>query len=218
MAMTTTEGIQYVLGLYGDLIEKYRQDIPANVVAARIWHETRGVSCPPPTKCCDERGLLQLWPDTRKTYGVTNACDPDQNIRAGCAHWNAEARKMQAAIPGLFPSRDTSDFWKAAYLYTAIGSGATTKLFLTAPVQTGTAFSDLLNWVNEVEGSVTFDSLKPWFGTQSPATIAKRVRAADTFVNAAMESGEVAAEGDLGVVGIALVVSFGWLIMKWIKK
>ena len=208
---TAAERVQQMLDLYGNLIEQYRGDIPAAVVAARIWHETQGNPCPTPTACCDEQGVLQLWPATRAKYGVTNACDPDQAIRGGCAHWNAQANNLRARLAkDGFPVPDGYEFWALAYLYTAIGSGATPALVQAAG---SSNFTDVQNWVNANANGALL-GMAGAFGTQPPSSIVTRVNNTATYVGAAYEVSP--GGGDL----VTLVVAAGvaYLVYRWWKK
>lgn len=212
---TLAEGTMQILQKYGGLIYKYCGSIPAEIVAARIWHETRGNPCPTPTACCDEQGLMQLWKSTRTKYGVTNACDPEQNIRAGCAHWNAEIANLRAKRPDLFPTLN-ADFWKIAYLYTAIGSGATPALLKAAGARPGTEYQDVRAFVDR--GGEAFTSLRPSFGTQSADIVARRVRNADTYVTAAFSAGELAGGGIVSLALVGGAAYLGWKLVKMWRR
>jgi hypothetical protein len=202
---TIIAGIQEVLSKYGSLINQYRGEIPASVVAARVWHETRGNPCPKPTACCDEQGLLQLWPATRQKYGVTDACDPAQALYGGCAHWMSEANRLRSWLQkNGYPVPYGYEFWALAYLYTAIGAGATRALIKAS----GTSnFSSLASWV----ANNNIDHLSGSFGSQSPSSIKTRVKNARIYVSAAYKVG--------GGIGILLVGGVaGYLIWKWWVK
>lgn len=211
MATAAAERVQQMLDLYGNLIEQYRGDIPAAVVAARIWHETQGNPCPAPTACCDEQGVLQLWPETRAKYGVTNACDPDQAIRGGCAHWQSEAQALQTWLTNNgFAIPSGYEFWALAYLYTAVGARATRALVKAAQ---SAAFTDVQNWVNaNVDGAL--QGMVGSFGSQSPASIATRVNNTATYVGAAYE---VSPEGG-DLVTLVVAAGVAYLVYRWWKK
>lgn len=202
---TIVAGIQEVLSKYGPLIEKYRGEIPASVVAARVWHETRGNPCPTPTACCDEQGLLQLWPATRAKYGVTDACDPSQALYGGCAHWQSEANNLRSWLQeNGYPIPYGYDFWALAYLYTAIGSGATRKLIETSG---SSNFSGLYNWV--INNDIS--NLSGFFGSQSPDSVKTRVKNTQTYVSAAYSIG-----GGIGILLLGGII--GYFVWKWWRK
>jgi hypothetical protein len=208
---TIAERIQQMLDKYGSLIEAYRGDIPAAVVAARIWHETQGNPCPTPTACCDEQGLLQLWPATRAKYGVTDACDPAQALYGGCAHWNSEANNLRNKLTQLgYPVPSGYEFWALAYLYTAIGSGATPALVKAAG---SSSFTDVQNWVNaNAQGALL--GMAGAFGTQSPSAIATRVNNTAKYVGAAYE---IAPSGS-DLVTLAIAAGVGYLVYRWLMR
>lgn len=212
MALPVTQGVQQVLAQYGTLIEKYRGDIPAAVVASRIWAETRGVACPKPTACCDEQGLLQLWPATRAKYGVTDACDPDQNLRGGLAHWNSELQGLQAVLRTLGLTATGNDLWKLADLYTAIGAGATKKLLTESRL---TDYAALIAWTQARLADGALAGWSGYWGTQSPSTIATRVARAGDRIDAAMGGGEQ--PGELGLTGGVVLGLLVWGLWKVFK-
>jgi hypothetical protein len=202
---TIIAGIKEVLSKYGSLIEQHRGEIPASVVAARVWHETRGHPCPTPTKCCDEQGLLQLWPATRAKYGVTNACDPNQALYGGCAHWQSEVNNLRSWLQkNGYAIPYGQEFWTLAYLYTAIGAGATRALIKASG---SSKFSGVYNWV--MNNDINY--LSGSFGSQSPEAIKRRVKNAHNHVSAAYRVG-----GGIGV--LLLGAAIGYFVWKWWRK
>lgn len=75
-----------------DLLNKYGKEYNLNpeLLAAIVHQESSGV----PGVISDKgaQGLMQLMPKTAKQYGVTNAFDPEQNIRGG-AHYFSDLLK-----------------------------------------------------------------------------------------------------------------------------
>ena len=58
-----------------------KYNIPADMIGAVIWHESRGV--PNAVSSMGAIGLMQLMPGTGAAMGATNLYDPQQNIDAG---------------------------------------------------------------------------------------------------------------------------------------
>lgn len=197
-------GARTVLQKYGALIDQYRGPIPASVVAVRIWIETRGNPNAGPT-AQGEKGLLQIWPATATKYGVTNAYDPAQNLRAGLLHWNAELVRMQSKMSGYLTSMGY-DFWAISQLYTMIGGGATPYLLGVAGVRPGSEYSDLVTWLKSKGDNLS--SYAGHFGTQSAATVARRIVYAGTMTDAAAAIGGVGNGGLLILMGLALAAGF----------
>jgi hypothetical protein len=205
--MSIIDGIQQVLGQYGSIIESYRGNIPTAVVAAMIWHESSGNACPTPTACCDEQGLMQLWPWQRDKYGVSDACDPDQNIRGGCQHWLDD---LQTMLNSIGQPASESDLWKFSWTHRAIGSGALPCIWKGAGQPAD--FATLVNWVN----TGPLEQYSSCFGSQSAASIAKRVNDANTWVDTALGLGGTVEAG--GLLAGALVAVGVWYLLKYFKK
>lgn len=58
-----------------------KYNIPADMIGAVIWHESRGI--PDVVSSAGAIGLMQLLPSTGAAMGATNLYDPQQNIDAG---------------------------------------------------------------------------------------------------------------------------------------
>jgi hypothetical protein len=204
-AAAIEKGAKAILERWGPIINQWRGPIPAEAVAVRIQVESGGNPKAGPTKQ-GERGLLQIWPKTAEKYGVTDPFDPAQNIRAGLLHWRAELARMKGKLPGLFPSVN-DDFLAALQLYTAIGSGATPYLLKTAGVRPGSEYSDLVNWLKQTgEG---LEAHRSYFGTQSAASVARRIIYAGNMTAWAKP---------LGGAGLGLVLAaagIAYLIYRW---
>lgn len=141
-------GIAKVLSLYAALIDLHRLDLDRELVAARIWYETRGnpnvVSTDPVLR---EVGLLQLSKDSQAQYGVTDAKDPEQNIRAGCLLWSRWSQSFRAwalAKPLALDSQGSAGDFAMTWLVTAIGPGAIRELCTEAGAAT---FAGMSAWV-----------------------------------------------------------------------
>lgn len=160
---------------YGELITKYCNRIPANLIAARIWLESRGNPKAIAraqkwrTGYGSEMGLLMISPDSRKQYGLTEEqCrDPETNIKYGCIIWNKWVDVFFRER--LMPENDPLARACWAWLVTAIGPGATRRL---RKLSDGYAFDRLEKVVNDKE---LMERNKRFWGSQSPALIAWRV-------------------------------------------
>jgi hypothetical protein len=153
-----------------------------------------------------------LWPATAQKYGVTDPYDPAQNIRAGCLHWQEELARMRNKLPILFPSRGY-EYMACGQLYTMIGGGATPYLLKTAGVRPGSEYSDLVNWV-KAQGE-QLEAHRSKFGTQSAASVARRVMYAGFMTDVANEIGGVGK--GLTMIGLAVVALAGYFMWKFWK-
>jgi hypothetical protein len=220
---------QQILDKYGDLIEQYHLDIPVNVVAARIWRESSG-NPKAYAKSTGEAGLLQVWPWVQEKYGVTDPYDPAQNIEAGCKHWSSEVYNLRHKLEADYNTvpRNDSDFWSLAYLYTAIGSGATARLLKESIPLTDQPYAAILSFVEnnfDLLGTMkTSNGKSPW-GTQSPQLIYDRVRAAGQWTKSAMngcnESGpsdDAIEESSGGLFALLSLALLGGSIWYYFKK
>jgi len=204
-AAAIEKGAKTILAKWGPIIEQWRGPIPAGAVAVRIQVESGGNPKSGPTPE-GEVGLLQLWPATQAKYGVTDATDPAQNIRAGLLHWRSELAAMKSKLPGLFPYMN-DDFLASLQLYTAIGGGATPYLLKTAGVRPGSEYRDLVAWLKQVgEG---LENYRSNFGTQSAAKVARRIIYAG---NMTAWAGPLATGG---LVTILAIAGIAYLIYRW---
>jgi len=85
---TTTGTVQYKLPspiakLVDRLSKKYGLD--SELMKRMVFKESQGK--PTATSHRGAQGLMQLMPDTQKTYGVTDPYDPVQNLSAGMKHF-----------------------------------------------------------------------------------------------------------------------------------
>jgi len=151
--------------------------------------------------------LLQLTGSNAAKYGVTNRCDPGENIRGGCAHWSSEAGKLRAWLQKYGYSTDEINFWRLAYLYTAIGGGGTKKLIQSA----GTADYDaMMAWVSSAAASGAL----PQLGTQSPKLVNQRVKNCAMYTKAAIETGGVGG----GWLALIALGGLAFYFLYWRKR
>jgi hypothetical protein len=143
------DGIAAVEAKYGVYIHAYAVDLDPELVAARVWYETRGnpkvVSSDP---VLQETGLLQLSKDSQAQYGVLDPTDPEQNLRAGCLLWSRWATSFRAwaVSSGLQLDADASvGHFAIAWLVTAIGPGAIRAL---AGAARSATFEGIKTWVS----------------------------------------------------------------------
>lgn len=159
---------------YAPLIKKYSGNIDPRVVAARVQVESGGN----PTATAkaqkwktgfgSEVGLLQLSPDARKRYGLTEeqAKNPETNIKYAMKQWNAWANNFF----GKNKPKDqaTRNVW--AWLVTAVGPGAAARLRSLA----GGYDLDKLRDVAEDEKLLSKN--RKFWGSQSPGLVGKRIK------------------------------------------
>lgn len=208
---STEAGARRVLAKYGSIIDRYRGDIPASMVATRIQRESSG-NPKARVSSTGEAGLLMLWKPTQEKYNVTNPYDPAQNIRGGLLHWQTELGRMRSKLPGLFPSRNL-DYFAIGQLYTSIGGGATPYLLKKAGVRPGHEYSDLVAWLKQTgEG---LEKYRPYFGTQSAALVARRIITAGFMTQVADRIGGLGNGGLFIVLGAAVLT--GFLVQKFWK-
>lgn len=201
------KGAKAILAKWPDTINAYRSYIPASVIAVRSQIESSGNPKAGPTSQ-GERGLLMLWPATQQKYNVTDATNPQQNLRAGILHWLTELGRMKTKLPGLLTSHNY-DFWAITQLYTAIGGGATPYLLKVAGVRPGSEYRDLVAWLKQVgEG---LEKHRSRFGTQSAASVARRIIVAGNMTDWASDIGGLG--GGLGLVVAAAGIAY--LIYRW---
>jgi hypothetical protein len=95
--------INDALGRLEGLIQENarRSGVPADLLRAMIFTESSGN---PNAFNGVHQGLMEIGPDVRKMFGVTNAFDPAQNIRAGSSYmggllrqYNGDTRRALAA-------------------------------------------------------------------------------------------------------------------------
>jgi len=209
-ASSVVNGAKTILSKWGNIIDTYRGIIPASVVAVRSQIESSGNPKAGPTSQ-GEVGLLMLWPSTQSTYGVTDPTDPAQNLRGGLLHWLSQLKSMQSALPGYLTSQNY-DYWAITQLYTMIGGGATKAVLKAAKVRPGSEYQDLVAWLKQIgEG---LESYRSSFGTQSAASVARRIIYAGNMTNWASTIGGLSlGAGGLGT--LLLVVGIGYLIYRW---
>jgi len=208
-AASVEKGARLILSKWGGTIDAYRSYIPASVVAVRSQVESSGKPSAGPTSQ-GERGLLMLWPSTQQKYGVTDATNPQQNLRAGILHWLTELGRMQSKLPGLLTSHNT-DFWAITQLYTAIGGGATPYLLKVAGVRPGREYRDLVAWLKRTgEG---LEAHRSRFGSQSAASVARRIIVAGNMTSWASSIGGLGGLG-LGVGMIVAAAGIAYLVLR----
>lgn len=91
--ISTTEYNQY-----NDLILKYAEqyDVDPNLVKAVIKQESR--FNPNAGSGAGAKGLMQLMPATASSYGVTDVCNPEQNIKAGVKILSENLKKYKGDL------------------------------------------------------------------------------------------------------------------------
>lgn len=199
-------GARTILGKWGAVIDTYRGVIPASIVAVRAQIESAGNPKAGPT-AQGERGLLMLWPATQTTYGVKDPTDPKENLRGGLLHWRNQLNNMLKALPGYLSERNR-DFWTITQLYTMIGGGATKALLTAAKVQPGREYQDLVAWLKRTGESL--ENYRGNFGTQSAATVARRIIYAGFMTDVAASIGGLTS----ALPWLVVLVGGGWLIWK----
>lgn len=125
-----------------------------------------------------ELGLLQLSPDTRKQYKISNeqAFDPATNIRIGMDVWNKWSKSFFGKETPKNPV--TRNVW--SWLVTAVGPGAARKL---RDMSDGDDLDSLLKTANDMEA---LQKNRKYWGSQSPRLVSQRVRDAVRNVVGAM--------------------------------
>lgn len=83
---------------YNDLILKYAKqyDVDPNFVKAVIKQESR--FNPNAGSGAGAKGLMQLMPATASSYGVTDVCNPEQNIKAGVKILSENLKKYKGDL------------------------------------------------------------------------------------------------------------------------
>lgn len=209
-AASVVSGAKAILSKWGSIIDTYRGIIPASVVAVRSQIESGGNPKAGPT-ANGEVGLLMLWPSTQSTYGVTDATDPAQNLRGGLLHWLSQLSAMQAALPGYLTSQNR-DYWAITQLYTMIGGGATKAVLKAAKVRQGSEYRDLVSWLKQIgEG---LENYRSSFGSQSAASVARRIIYAGNMTDWASSIGGL---GGFGIAGLLIAAGIGYLIYRRLK-
>jgi hypothetical protein len=207
-------GGKKVMDKWGEMIDKYRINCPAAVLAVRIWHESRGNAAAAPTGCCGESGILQIWCGAsffkdRKTFepgslgatcngklkGKFNPFDAAQNLWGACNDLNRRSYKLKQKFGNLFPKAD-EQFWFLVMIEMNIGQGALAKLIAASNPRDGYALTDLNKWVYDIGSGL--QKYQPYFGSQSAALIARRVLVIPTWVEAAKQLGTLEGE-DFGI-------------------
>jgi len=214
-----SDGIKMVLAKYGLQIDAHLVDIDRELVAARVWYETRGnpnlVSTDPILR---EVGLLQLSKDSQAQYNVTDPTDPDQNLRAGCLLWSRWAASFRAwALSSSLPLDATGSvgYWAMAWLVTALGPGAIRELSKAAG---SASFESVVSWIRTSTDAYISLHATGHLGRQTAERIAYRVaiggRAATVAVAMKAEGGFMsigqAALFAAVVAGVALVGFWIW--------
>lgn len=208
-AASVINGAKTILSKWGSIIDTYRGEIPASVVAVRSQIESSGNPKAGPT-ANGEVGLLMLWPSTQSTYGVTDATDPTQNLRAGLLHWLSQLRAMRAALPSYLTAQN-ADYWAITQLYTAIGGGATKAVLKAAGVRPGSEYTDLVAWLKRIgEG---LESYRSSFGSQSAASVARRIIYAGNMTSWA----SFGFDAGIGLLSLAAAAGIGYLIYRRMK-
>jgi hypothetical protein len=141
---------------------------PKTIAPSQQWHSGRG----------SEIGLLQMSPDTRAQYGITEkqAMDPETNIRVQMRQWNAWAHNFFKDDPPADAIQRNAWSW----LVTAVGPGAAAKLRSMAK---GYDLGSLLRAVSDPAAML---AAKAWWGSQSPGLVSQRVKTAIQEVTNAM--------------------------------
>jgi hypothetical protein len=196
-------GAVKMLAKYGDIIDDHCGWIPRELVATRIWFETRGN--PKAGTHLGEKGLLQLWAWAQKRYlKGGDVTDPDDNIRAGCEMWRDMVGWAGAS------KTDLGAIWSSS----AIGHGATK--WLLSQVKAWGHPRDFAGIRDLTEGPhgqtvLLLGAAKKRFGTQSAALVHHRLRvahyAAVASTELAKERGMASMDLDLVLVGGALVAA-----------
>jgi len=97
--------LQNIASAHGSaiLIETLNKDISPALVLALISVESSGQVAAESNK--GAQGLMQLIPDTAARFGVTDATDPQQNIKGGVAYlsWLMKESHLQVTMRGRGP-------------------------------------------------------------------------------------------------------------------
>lgn len=166
-------------------IDQYKGSLDPNVIRARIQVESGGnpnvVAKPQQWKTGygSEIGLLQMSPDTRKQYGITDeqAKDPETNLRVQLKQWNDWSNNFFGNNQPSDPvARNT---W--AWLTTAVGPGAVRRI----RDLTGGDYS-LSALARVADNSDVLGQNKKYWGSQSPGLVSKRIKHAIKAVTTSM--------------------------------
>jgi hypothetical protein len=141
---TTTEAVPSTVEMFEDLVRAHsqRQSLRPELVRAVIQVES-GFN-PTATSPRGAMGLMQLMPQTARDLGVTNAYDPDENIRGGTKYLRQLIDKFgseQLALAaynagpgavdrydGIPPYRETKEYVRK------VGSNANARVAQSKPV------------------------------------------------------------------------------------
>lgn len=116
------------LALYRPALERMAgRDVPLAMLLGHIQRESGGR--PTDRTKLDERGLMQIHPETSKQMGFDHnrMFDPLYSMWAGVEMFRRMAERLQKDFPSWFSLRDDF-FWHVVRFEFAIGSGATRQI------------------------------------------------------------------------------------------
>ena len=197
---------------WGELIKKYLKDAPYGIMCIRIGHESRGEP-----RCyhssTGETGLLQLWcgGTWKKGQGPMSAGDigdkcqkklsgfdpfcPSHNLWGGLADVNNRMYRLKNSATGKYFPGPGADFQFFGCLMVGmnIGDPCLAKLLNIANAREGSAFTDLVEFITQIEDGL--EQYQYMFGSQTPELIARRVLVVPYWLKAAEQIGPLDSNG-----------------------
>ena len=123
------------VALYRPTLERLAgRDVPLAMLLGHIQRESGGR--PTERTKLDERGLMQIHPETSKQMGFDHnrMFDPLYSMWAGVEMFRRMADRLQKEFPSWFPVRNEF-FWRAVRFEFAVGSGATRQIMRRMEVE-----------------------------------------------------------------------------------
>lgn len=213
-------GTAKVLEKWGVYVDRYRGYIPRAVVGVRIYVEVGAGANPAvgPVGPGKETGLLQLWLCRSRDaagncvadcgYTEAQAKNPELNLKCMLPIWRAAIERIEKRFPALFPKRDGYEYWACMQLATMIGEGAFGALVTASGAQPGREYTAVRQYI-EAQGE-GLEALRGYFGSQSAASVARRVIAAERMTMAAAAIEPLDASSSPGLLWLAAGLGFAW--------
>jgi hypothetical protein len=147
-------GVQRLLGMYGEWIDKYRGGMPATWLAMIMQWESNGKQDLPGDAQLGEYGLYQIAKYIPVLFGYPESArlDPETNVALAVLEYGYEACRWALEFPGMV-ELGSADSWKLARMTFALGHAGSRAAAKAAGIHSpGDVYGDIAEWARSTGG------------------------------------------------------------------